>query len=329
MSKKIIVSGMRPTGRIHLGNYAGVIKNWIKLQNEYECFFFIADIHALTTDINNIEKINFYKKKIITEWLASGLKPEKCNFFIQSHIPEIFELYTILSMITPLSLAERVPTYKSYNKEHTYGFLGYPILQGADILILNADYVPVGEDQLPHLELIREITRKINNLIKKNSHSKENFFKEPQSLLNNNKNLLGLDGTKMSKSKNNTILISEEPDILIKKIRKIQIDLNRININIPGNPSNCNVWDFHKVFSNKKECEKIINDCTTAQIGCLDCKNILFNNINKKNEKIIQNIKMYEKNDSYINDIIKAGDDKVKNIASFTLRELKKHLNLN
>lgn len=328
MTTKIVVSGMRPTGRIHLGNYTSVIKNWIKLQKTYSCFFFIADIHSLTTNLENIIKLNYYTKIIIKEWLATGINPEKSNIFIQSHIPETFELHTILSMIAPVSWLERVPTYKSAKNIKTYGFLGYPILQGADILILNADYVPVGEDQLPHLELIRELVRKTNTEIKKITKSSIDIFKEPQPILNAHKNILGTDGTKMSKSKNNTILISDESEILFKKIKKIKTDEKRINISIPGSPDNCNIWKFHEIYSNIKIKKKIKAECLTSKIGCSDCKNILYKTIEIKNKTIIKNIKLYEKKEYYINEIIELGTNNAREIAKNTLKTFKDKLNI-
>lgn len=328
MTRKIIASGMRPTGRLHLGNYTSVVKNWINLQDTYDCFFFVADIHSLTNNINNIIKLKYYTKIIIKEWLASGINPDKCNIFIQSNIPETFELHTILSMLTPVAWLERVPTYKAEKNIKTYGFLGYPVLQGADILILNADYVPVGEDQLPHLELIRELVRKTNTIIKNINNSTENVFKEPQPILNIHKNILGLDGSKMSKSKNNTILISDESEILEKKIKKIKTDENRINISIPGTPENCDIWKFHEIYSSFQMQKKIKTECTKAKIGCMDCKKFLYEKMDKENKKIIQNIKLYEKKESYINDIIEQGTKNARKITESMLKKIKTNLNI-
>lgn len=328
MTRKTVVSGMRPTGRMHLGNYTSVIKSWLKLQDEYNCYFFIADIHSLTTDINNIIKLKYHTKIIIKEWLASGINPEKCNIFIQSHIPETFELYTILSMISPISWLERVPTYKADESKKTYGFLGYPVLQAADVLILNADYVPVGEDQLPHLELIRELVRKTNAILKKITQSKVNIFKEPEAILNKHKNIIGLDGNKMSKSKNNTILLSDESEIIEKKIKKIKTDEKRIHISIPGTPENCNIWKFHEIYSTQQMKTKIKKECMNAKIGCLECKNILSSILENKNKKIIKNIKIYDKKEAYINDIIDIGTKNAKKIAEQTLHIFKKNLNI-
>jgi tryptophanyl-tRNA synthetase len=327
MNKEIVISGMRPTGRIHLGNYNSVIKNWIKLQDIYQCFFFIADIHALTTDINNLEKINFYTKKIIAEWLASGIKYKKCKIFIQSHILETFELHTLLSMITPIPWLERIPSYKNEkNNINTYGFLGYPVLQGADIIIINAKYVPIGEDQLPHLEIIREIVRKLNFLLKKDSNNKL-LINEPLPLLNKHKNIIGLDGTKMSKSKNNTILISDTSEILEKKIKKIITDPKRIFKNIPGDPNNCSVWTFHLIYSKKNEKEYINNACKTANIGCVECKNMLFQNIEKRNNIIVEKIKIYDKKEKKINNILIEGAETTRALAKKVLNNIKSSLN--
>lgn len=328
MTNNLIVSGMRPTGRLHLGNYNSVIKNWIKLQNNYTCFFFIADIHALTNNFNNLLKITYYTKLMITEWLASGINPEKCNIFIQSHIKETFELNSILSMITPVSWLERIPAYKieKDNKNKTYGFLGYPILQGADILILNANYVPVGEDQLPHLETIRELARKFNNYLL--SINKEKFFKEPLPLLYKYKNIIGIDGNKMSKSKNNTILISDTSNILENKIKKLITDPKRITKSSLGNPEVCSVWSFHKIYSNKNEKTYINISCKSGNIGCVECKNLLYRNMEKKNNILIKKIKLYEKKESYINDVIINGIKNTREKSKITINNLKKIMEL-
>lgn len=318
---------MRPTGRIHIGNYNGVIKNWIVLQNKYECLFFIADIHALTTYSNDHEKIKENTKKIIAEWLACGIDPKKCKLFIQSKIPETFELNSILSMITPLSWLERIPTYKENLTIKTYGFLGYPVLQSADILIFNADYVPIGYDQIPHIEITREIARKFNNTFKIKNKTK-NPMKEPIELINDNSKILGLDGKKMSKSNNNTILLADEPDIIKKKINSMLTDPNRIFKNIKGNPEICNVWSFHKIYSNKNTIENIKTSCETAKIGCLECKNILYKNLLVEHIPILENIKKYESNEKLIEEILNEGLNYAKRIAKKTLKLIKNHINI-
>lgn len=325
MDKNIVISGMRPTGKLHLGNYISVIKNWISLQKKYECFFFIADIHALTNNFSKFTEVNYYTKLMLIEWLAAGINPDKCNLFIQSHIPEIFELYTILSMITPLSLIERVPTFKSEKDKVncTLGFLGYPILQGADIITLNANYVPVGEDQLPHLELIREIVRKLNKLMPNDAK-----INEPNPMLYKYKSIPGTDGKKMSKSKNNTILLSDVSKILEGKIKKLITDSKRIKISIPGTPDNCSVWLFHKFYTKENQKKQIKLNCITANMGCVECKNYLYENIEKENIKIIKNIKTYEKKDTYVTNLIIEGVKYTREKAKVNLEKIKKNLNL-
>lgn len=318
--KEIVVSGMRPTGNIHLGNYNAVIKNWLELQNHYTCFFFIADVHARTTNFNGIN-IKEHTFNILNQWLAAGIDPNKCTLFIQSEIPEIFELHVLLSMVANISRLERIPNYKSEkDKVNSYGFLGYPILQAADVLILNAKYVPIGEDQLPHLEFIREISKKINTLVNKK------IFNEPIPLLYKHKKILGHDGFKMSKSKNNTILITDKDKELKNKINKYTTDPNRQFRSSLGTPENCNVWHLHKIYSTEDEQKEIEKNCKSAQIGCVECKNKLFLNLEKENNKIINNIERFEPNKNYLNDIIKKGREDTREIAANTLSTLKKFL---
>lgn len=325
-TNNIVISGMRPSGRIHLGNYNGVIKNWINLQNQYDCFFFIADIHALTTNFNYIYNLNKRSKKILIEWVASGINYKKSTIFIQSHIPEIFELNILLSMITNIARLERIPSYKMEKQNNNiYGFLGYPILQASDILILNAKYVPVGEDQIPHIEFVKEIVKKINNNFLNNSTFK---FNEPVALLHDHSKVFGNDGSKMSKSKNNSILISNSGKILKKKINQYITDSNKIYKNQPGIPENCYVWSLHKIYTFNNEKIYIKKSCLLGNIGCVDCKNILFNNIEKENIKLIKNIKFYEKKEKYINDLIIANTKKVRSIAKIILKKFKHNLNL-
>ncbi len=322
--KKKVVSAMRPTGRLHIGNYHSVIKNWIKLQKNNECFFFIADMHALTTHYDKIEEIKKNIKPLIIDWIASGINPKKCKIFLQSDIPEISELHLILSMITPISWLERVPSYKEKNaiNKCNYGYLGYPILQGSDLIIFESDLVPIGEDQIPHIELIREIIRKINKIIKNHNPNNE-LIKEPIPILNENKKIIGIDGKKMSKSNDNAILISDDISILEKKVNKIMTDPLRINKNIKGNPNNCNVWNFHKIYS-KKENIYLKKSCEEANIGCVDCKKILLNNIIKEHIPILKKIKEIEKNDKIIDNILKHNIKKVKKLAKKNLDKFKK-----
>lgn len=316
----IIVSGMRPTGNIHIGNYNAVIKNWLLLQKHYKCFFFIADVHALTTNFSNIYDLTRNSKKMIIEWLATGLNPDKCNMFIQSHIPETFELHIFLSMIVNLPRLERVPSYKSEKNENTsYGFLGYPLLQASDVLILNANYIPVGEDQIPHIEFIRELVRKINI----DSHIKNKIFNEPTALLYKYTKILGSDGQKMSKSKNNTILLTDTSSVLKNKVNKYITDPNRVYRYQIGNPENCSIWSLHKIYTTMREKKYIEIACKNANIGCVDCKAKLFDNIATQNNKLIKKIKFYEKKEKYINDIIEEGGKHARIIAQKTLKAFK------
>lgn len=318
--KHIIVSGIRPTGKIHLGNYNSVIKNWITLQDSYKCFFFIADIHALTTEFENIENVSKNTKNLIIELLALGLNPDKCNIFIQSHIPEIFEFHTIISMMIKISRLERVPSYKEdINNDKTYGFLGYPVLQAADVLSLNANYVPVGQDQIPHIELIKEISSKINRTILKKSEFK---FNEPKFILNDYPKILGTDAKKMSKSKNNAVYVSDIDQILEKKINKFITDPNRIYRTQKGNPEICSVWSLHKIYSNnEKDNIKIL--CENAKIDCTSCKKNLFNKINEENKKILNKINFYEKEKEYIDNIIKNGIEKTRTETTKNINKIK------
>lgn len=317
--KKVIVSGMRPTGKIHLGNYHSVLKKWIELQNKYDCFFFIADIHALTTNYDNTENIKNNSINMIIDWLSAGLNHKKCSIFIQSEIKETFELYSILSMITPISWIKRTPSYKDNKNEKlkTHGFLGYPILQGADILILNGDFVPIGYDQIPHLELIGEITKKFNTIYKKN------ILKSPKPILSNHTKILGIDGKKMSKSNNNTILISDDIVTIKEKIKKTITDPNRIFKKIKGNPKNCTVWSLHKIYSKQEELNYIEKSCKNAEIGCVECKKFLYNKIIEKQIPILNNIKKYKNNDILIKKILDKGAKKATNIAKNTLNKIK------
>lgn len=323
-NNKIIVSGMRPTGKIHLGNYNSVLKKWIELQDNYDCFFFIADIHALTTSYNNTENIKNNSLSMVIDWISAGLNPKKSTIFIQSEIKETFELYSILSMITPISWLERTPSYKDNNDKNlkTHGFLGYPVLQGADILILNGNYVPIGYDQIPHLELITEIARKFNNLYKKN------ILTIPKPILSTHAKILGTDGKKMSKSNNNTILISDDIKTIKEKIKKTITDPKRIFKHIKGTPENCTIWSFHKIYSTKDELNYIKYSCENAKIGCVECKNFLYTKLIKKQIPILDNIKKNKKNITLINNILNKGAKRVKSIAKNTLNKIKTKINL-
>jgi len=325
--KKRILSGMRPTGKLHLGHLVGALDNWIKLQDEYECFFMVADWHALMSEY---ARPNDLKENIldnVIDWFACGISPEKSVIFVQSHVKEHLELYMIFSIITPLGLLERCPTYKEQLREvtnrdlSTYGFLGYPVLQAADILLYKAEVVPVGEDQLAHLELTREIARKFNNLYKKD------FFPDAKALLTQGKRLLGLDGRKMSKSYNNYIALSEKPDSLRKKVLNMFTDPTRIKFTDPGHPQNCNVHNYYTVFApeRKKEIDEL---CRKAKIGCTDCKKELAEILIKFLAPIQEKRDELLKNKSKIFDILADGEKKAASVAEKTIREVKELINL-
>ena len=270
MRKKRLVSGIQPTGRMHLGNYLGAIQNWVALQNEYDAFFMIADWHALTTLYENTSNLRDDKYALALDLLGAGVDPKKACLFFQSDVPFHAELHLLLSMITPLPWLERVPTYKGKmdeiaNKDlHTYGFLGYPVLQTADILLYQGDVVPVGKDQLPHLELAREIIRRFNFIYKTE-------LPEPEDRLTHYATLLGTDGRKMSKSYGNTIPLSDSAEEVEKKVRAMVTDPQRVRRTDPGNPDVCPVFSFHQIF-NADRVEPIRTGCQSATLGCVDCK---------------------------------------------------------
>jgi len=321
MKKGVILSGMRPTGSLHLGNYFGALENWVRLQDEYDCFFFVADWHALTTGYEDTSEIKNNINEMVIDWLSAGLDPEKCNLFLQSRVKEHAELHLMLSMITPLSWLLRCPTYKDQLAQMkdknitTYGFLGYPCLQAADILIYKADFVPVGEDQLPHLELTREIARRFNYLFGE-------IFPEPQPKLTKAKVLPGLDGRKMSKSYGNYIALSDSPDEIRNKVKTMITDPARIRKDDPGHPEVCSVFAFHKIF-NEEEVPEIEQQCTGGKIGCVQCKRNLA-------EKMIKFMEpMYEKRQEllakpeYIKEVIGAGSENARKVASKTMEEVR------
>ena len=275
MTRNRVLSGMRPTGRLHMGHLFGALDNWRKLQEIYDCFFFIADWHALTTDYADPSKVKEFTTEVVLDWLAAGLDPKKATFFVQSRLPEHAELHLLFSMFTPLAWLERVPTYKEQREQitdkdlGTYGFLGYPLLQAADILIYKAHYVPVGVDQVPHVELTREVARRFNFLYKE-------ILVEPEALLTEFPKIPGTDGRKMSKSYDNAVFLSDTPESVTAKIKPMITDPARQRRRDPGNPELCPVFDLHKVFTPEAERSGIIvPGCTSAGIGCLDCKAIL------------------------------------------------------
>jgi tryptophanyl-tRNA synthetase len=275
ISRPRALSGMRPTGKLHLGNYMGALHNWVKLQDQYECYFFIADWHALTTDYADTSNVLDNTREVILDFLAAGLDPERSVLFVQSKVPQHAELHLMLSMITSLGWLERVPSYKEQQENlvgkdlTTYGFLGYPLLQAADILIYQAQFVPVGQDQVAHVELTREVARRFNLFYKLNG---DEVLPEPQSLLTPSPKLPGTDGRKMSKSYGNTILLSDPEPEVRKKLKTMVTDPARVRRSDPGDPDKCPVGDLHKVFSPPETLSKVYEGCRSAGIGCIECK---------------------------------------------------------
>jgi len=315
-----VVSGMRPTGKLHLGHLLGVIENWNKLQEKYECFYFVADWHALTTKFDEDIDLRQNSIELVKDWIACGIDPTKSNLYIQSEIKEHAELYLILNMITPVSWLERNPTYKDamqqieYQKKNNAGFLTYPVLQTADIILYDADYVPIGEDQRPHLELAREIVRHFHFLYKKE------IFKEPKELLTKNSRLPGLDGRKMSKSYNNAIYLDEKPEDIFQKVRMAKTDPARIKKTDPGHPDVCIVFEYHKAFSSEEEVKEIEELCKAGKIGCVECKKRCAKNIDTLLRPIRE--KKASLKDNEILDIINEGNKKAKEIASKKMQEV-------
>lgn len=392
-----VVSGMRATGRCHLGHYHGVLKNWIKLQHEYDCLFFVADWHALTTHYEDPHNIEDSCWDMVVDWLAAGLNPGSCKIFIQSRVPEHAELFLLLSMITPLGWLERVPTYKDQQEKlkerdlATYGFLGYPALQAADILVYKAENVPVGEDQVSHLELTREIARRFNHLYGRendfeekivnalNKMGKKNaklyqslrrsyqesgledaletgralvaeqpnlslgdserllgylegsgkvILPEPRAILTEHSKMPGLDGQKMSKSYDNVIWLREEPASITKKIKVMPTDPARVRRADPGNPEKCPVWEFHKVYSTTDVQGWVVKGCTTAGIGCLDCKSMLTDAILEEQAPILERAEEFIANPRMVREIIREGSEAARDIAKETLEEVRAAMGL-
>jgi len=347
-----VVSGMRPTGKLHIGHYVGALQNWVRLQEQLECFFFVADWHALTTDYADTSKLEENRKEMVFDWLACGLDPEKATLFVQSHVPEHAELAVLFSMITPLGWLERVPTYKEQRENikgkdlSTHGFLGYPVLQAADILIYQADYVPVGEDQVPHVELTREIARRFNQFYtlpctrpvfgikggesdgKPRLYQSAFVFPEPQPLLTPAPKLSGLDGRKMSKSYDNAILLTEAEPVLRQKLKTMVTDPARVRRTDPGNPDICPVGDLHKIFSEASTIDKVWDGCKTAGIGCIECKKWVADRIVATLAPIQERRRTYEANPRLVEEILEAGSERAREIASSTLHEVRQAMHL-
>lgn len=325
--KKRILSGMRPTGPLHLGNLHGALMNWVQMQEEYDCFYFIADWHALTSDYENTSMLAEYTKEMIIDWLSAGLSPDKSTMFIQSHIKEHAELFLILSMITPVPWLERNPTYKDQivqlsNKDlSTFGFLGYPVLQAADIIMYKPFGVPVGIDQVPHVEITREIARRFNYLYGQ-------IFPEPEAILTKTPKILGFDRRKMSKSYNNAIFLSDTPDIISSKVSLMITDPQRARKKDPGDPEVCNVFEFHKIYTDSSIAADINAKCRIAEIGCVECKKIMAQNLSVALEPIREKRKYYKANPKIVDNIIADGNIKARKVAADTMEEVRNLLNI-
>ena len=335
-----ILSGMRPTGKLHLGNYVGALRNWVNLQDDYDCFYFIADWHALTTDYADTSDVKQSSLEVIIDYLAAGLDPERSVLFIQSHVPQHAELYLLFGMITPLGWLERVPTYKEQRENikdkdlGTFGFLGYPLLQSADILMYQADFVPVGEDQVPHIELTREVARRFNQFYPRKLASGDRdpkgglVFPEPKPLLTPAAKLPGTDGRKMSKSYNNTILLSEPEASLRSKLKTMVTDPARVRRSDPGNPDVCPVGDLHKIFSSPQTMSKVYDGCRSAGIGCIECKGWAADSLWRVLEPIQERRAKYEAEPKLAWDILEAGSAKARIVAESTINEVRAATNL-
>jgi tryptophanyl-tRNA synthetase len=392
-----VLSGMRPTGSLHLGHYHGVLKNWIRLQAEYPCLYFVADWHALTTDYESPGQVQRNAWDMVIDWIAAGVDPAQATLFVQSHIPEHAELHLLLSMMTPLGWLERVPTYKDQQERltdrdlSTYGFLGYPLLQSADILIYRAKYVPVGEDQVPHVEFTREIARRFNHLygreagfedkakaaVKKMGSKKARLFSElrakyleqgdaealqrAQALLDEQQNLprvdrerlygwlegsgkkilvepdvllteaarlQGLDGQKMSKSYGNTIALREPPESVEKKVRTMPTDPARVKRSDPGTPERCPVWSLHQVYSDEARKDWVRQGCTSAGIGCLECKQPIVDAIQAELAPMRARAQTYLDDPTLVRNIVADGCDRARRLATETMRDVREALGL-
>jgi tryptophanyl-tRNA synthetase len=327
MANTRVLSGIRSSGTLHLGNYLGALKNWQELQHEYECYFFIADWHALTTDYADTDALKANMLDNMAGFLAVGLDPERCTLFIQSRVPEHAELHLLLSMITPVPWLERVPSYKEQQQQikdkdlTNYGFLGYPVLQTADIIIYKGNYVPVGIDQVPHIELARDIARRFNHLYTP-------VFPEPQPLLTETPKVPGLDGRKMSKSYNNALYLTDAPEEIDSKIRVMMTDPARKRRSDPGNPEVCPVFDFHKIYSPQEAIALVDRECRTAGIGCIDCKKMMSTNLLQEMGPILEKRRELEKRPQEVLAVFEEGSQKAQHTAQATMGEVRAAMKL-
>ena len=316
--KKRILSGMRPTGPLHLGNLLGALANWVNMQDEYDCYFFIADWHALTSDYDNTAPIENNRREIMLDWLSAGLTPEKSTLFVQSFVKEHAELFLLLTMITPVPWLERNPTYKeqigqlSSKDLSTFGFLGYPVLQAADIIIYRPHGVPVGVDQAPHVEITREIARRFN-------HFYGDVFPEPATILTETPRILGMDRRKMSKSYGNAIFLSDSPEDISAKVARMITDPQRARKSDPGNPDVCNVFDFHKLYTDAATVKEIDGQCRAAGIGCVECKQKMARGLANALEPIREKRAYYEAHPEMVDEIMVEGSNRARLAACETM----------
>ena len=326
-SMDTIVSGARPTGRLHLGHLHGALKNWVRLQDDYRCYFFVADWHALTTDYASPQGIQQSTLEMVMDWLSVGLDPARSVLFRQSRVKEHAELHLLLSMITPVSWLERNPTYKEQLKElvgkdlSTYGFLGYPVLQAADIIMYKANKVPVGVDQAPHVELTREIVRRFNQIYRP-------LFPEPEVLLTETQKLPGLDGRKMSKSYNNAVFLSDSPAEIDQKLSRMMTDPARVKRTDPGEPEKCPAFQLHKIYCTPDEIEYVSKGCRTAGIGCLECKKIMIKHVIDDLAPFREKRAAYEKRPQEVEDVLVSGNRIAQKKASETMAEVRSTVGL-
>jgi tryptophanyl-tRNA synthetase len=322
-----VLSGMQPSGLMHLGNLLGAVENWKSLQRQHECFFFVADWHALSTNYADTSRLKAFTQELLIDWLAAGIDPNRATVFIQSSVPEHAILHLLLSMIIPIPWLERNPTYKEKQEEirerdlSTYGFLGYPVLQSADILLYKPDFVPVGKDQLPHLELTRELARRFNSLYTP-------VFPEPREHLTQFPKVLGTDGRKMSKSYGNTINLSDTEAEVRQKLKTMVTDPARIRRTDKGNPDVCPVYDFHKIFSPEKVIKQVNTDCRTAAIGCIDCKRQLADAMVEHLSPMWERRAAFTAHPEQTKEIAESGRQRASIVASQTMAEVKEAMQI-
>jgi tryptophanyl-tRNA synthetase len=326
-ASSIVVSGTRPTGALHLGHLNGALKNWVQLQNETKCYFFVADWHALTTDYENPAGIRENTHEMILDWMAVGLDPERAVIFRQSEVPEHAELHLLFSMIIPVPWLERVPTYKEQQEQlegrdlSTYGFLGYPLLQSADILIYKAGAVPVGEDQLPHVELTREVARRFNRLY-------GDVFPEPKGLVVEAARVPGTDGRKMSKSYGNAVALTDAPDAIYQKLVRMVTDPRRVRRTDPGDPKDCPAFRLHEIYCTPEEREELSIGCRTASIGCVDCKKVMIAHVQAELAPVQQRRSELAAKKDVVADVLAEGRRQAAEAAEATMREVRARMGL-